>query len=110
MEVHVEPKSIFLFWENSSSESRRRFESGRAMNNASTQRAFLLSVRSQAVGGANTGQHLQHKLGNTEQPASKPISALKPDMSQLTSRPVRIHLKPLKRLICVWPGKKTFSS
>lgn len=63
-------------------------------------------------GGANTGQHLQHKLGNTEQPASKPISALKPDVSQLTSRPVRIHLKPSKRLICwkplifVRPAKK----
>lgn len=101
MEVHMEPKSIFPFWENSSCESRRRFESGWVMNNASTQRAFPLSVRSQA-GCANTGQHLQHKLGNAEQRASKLISALKPDASQLASRPVWIqqHLKPSKRLIC----------
>lgn len=59
------------------------------------------SVRSQA-GCANTGQHLQHKLGNVEQRASKLISALKPDVPQLTPRPVwfQQHLKPSKRLIC----------
>lgn len=49
----------------SSSESRRCFESGSLMNNASTQPVFPLAVRSQA-GWANMGQHLQHYIKNVQ--------------------------------------------
>lgn len=52
---------FFFYWESNSSESRRCFESGSVMNNASKQRAFSPPVRSQP-GWANMGQHLQHKL------------------------------------------------
>lgn len=53
------------YWDLSSSESWRCFESGSVMNNASTQRALPLPVRSQA-GWANMGQHLQRKPGSVE--------------------------------------------
>ena len=53
------------YWDLSSSESWRCFESGWVMNNASTQRALPLPVRSQA-GWANMGQHLQRKPGSVE--------------------------------------------
>lgn len=93
------PNLFSPFWENSSCESRRRFESGWVMNNASTQRALPLSVRSQA-GWANTGQHLQHEPGER---GAASIKAGKPDTSQLASRPVHVRRstwEPSKRLIC----------